>query len=235
MVILTLLGCGVIVWESQMVESDRSWIFFLKPAPSYEQEVLGQQQQTSKPNFVDEKETLADGPDGTVVMEKKGLTSTISITRDGQTFTMDSVSVEEEYGFWRYTYRDVRFSPNGRYAIFNRIGWEWLETMVYDTEKHAILKKLPSSQTTATTPDERALYSCGVDEMGGERHAKIFSLPEGNELASVFPAATTGSMLLMVECGMKGTNVEFTFKEWPSNDVVKTIIVDPIDGKIISR
>ncbi len=192
-------------------------------------------EEAARPTFVDETTTLADGPEGTVMIEKKGLTSKISITRDGQTFVMDSETVDEEYGYWRYDYRDVRFSPSGRYVIFDRIGWEWRETIVYDIDQRRAVRTIPSAQTTATTQAEHALYSCGVDEMGGERHAKVYSLPAGDELVSVFPEAGSGNMLITVECGMKNENVEFTFSEWPTNVVMKTIVVDPTNGRIISR
>lgn len=184
---------------------------------------------------------------GTAYAEVKGTRSFAMLSMAGETTIMhESDIIDPANDLWGYNYKNFRFSPSGRYVLFEAVGWEWMDGFVFDTQTKTLLSPpIATPHTFAVTPDEQRLFSCAHNEFGGEFHGKVYALPDGRELVNVIPKegfpTGSGTYITDIQCAMSGVNVEFTLSEGrygPTGDVVTAthrIVVDPSDGRIITR
>lgn len=181
---------------------------------------------------------------GSAYAEIEGDTSTAYLERSGKKIRMHQFTVPpSESALWKYQYNHFRFSPSGRYVLFEGYGWEWMDGFVFDTEKATLVAKISTPDFFDITPDEQSLYSCASNFFSGEQYGRVTRLKDGRVLIDIVPLITLedeNDYPLQIRCSMVGQFVSFSVdigNFLRKDTVMQTydFIIDPANGSLISQ
>jgi hypothetical protein len=139
-------------------------------------------------------------------------------------------------------FRNVEFSPSGRYLLYTAYGWEWAYSDVYDTkEKKRVLRE--GSGNSGFSTDETLYFYCVNNEFSGEFAAVLYELPSFKvklDILKQFPELGEFGTSISCEQNKENGLIEFKFKGKYREDrsydenFSKSVKIDPKTVKILN-
>jgi len=93
----------------------------------------------------------------------------------------------------------LEFSPDGNYLISPIAGYEWRGANIYDVKNKKRVLELSIPLITNFTSNEKYFFACALNELGGEYYAKIYSVPDFEEIYDL--SIREGQYNISVDCG----------------------------------
>ena len=92
----------------------------------------------------------------------------------------------------------LEFSPDGNYLISPVAGYEWRGANIYDIKNKKRVLELSIPLITNFTSNEKYFFACAENELGGEYYAKIYSVPDFEEIYNL--SIREGRYNVSVDC-----------------------------------
>ncbi len=110
-------------------------------------------------------------------VEEDGRTAVL-LAQDGKEIVVEESRHDPENPVGGFLFRNLAFSPRGRFLVYEAWGWEWSGGRVYDTQAQKNVLEFAPPSYYGFTPDEQFFYACGISHLGGEFIAAVYASPD---------------------------------------------------------